>query len=282
MRTKQSKANREARAAGKARQVRSSALGKLLIMLAVVAAIVFGVAIFFKVNTIEVQGNSVYSADQIIEASQIQQGDNLLTVNKALAVGNIKAALPYVEDVSIARSLPDGIIIQVRESVISFAVMTDTNACWLIGPGGKALERIEPAAFNENPHINGLLISSPTAGDSVSSPTPTALAAALDVMKELDGTGLLEHIRVIDVEKEYDMTLWYDDRYEIKLGGTDEMAYKIRYLCSILDQLSEFQAGTIDLTQATQKRATFQPAACTEGMQTIKSAFFAEFFRIFY
>ena len=143
MRTKQSKANREARAAGKARQVRSSALGKLLIMLAVVAAIVFGVAIFFKVNTIEIQGNTVYSADQIIEASQIQQGDNLLTVNKALAVGNIKAALPYVEDVSIARSLPDGIIIQVRESVVSFAVMTDTNAAWLIGPGGKALERIE-------------------------------------------------------------------------------------------------------------------------------------------
>ena len=248
MRTKQSKANREARAAGKARQVRSSALGKLLIMLAVVAAIVFGVAIFFKVNTIEIQGNTVYSADQIIEASQIQQGDNLLTVNKALAVGNIKAALPYVEDVSIARSLPDGIIIQVRESVVSFAVMTDTNACWLVGPSGKALERIEPAAFNENPHINGLLIS-------------TALAAALDVMKELDGTGLLEHIRVIDVEKEYDMSIWYDERYEIKLGGTDELAYKIRYLCSILDQLSEFQAGTIDLTQAAQKRATFQPAA---------------------
>ena len=34
MRTKQSKANREARAAGKARQVRSSALGKLLITVA--------------------------------------------------------------------------------------------------------------------------------------------------------------------------------------------------------------------------------------------------------
>ena len=198
MRTKQSKANREARAAGKARQVRSSALGKLLIMLAVVAAIVFGVAIFFKVNTIEIQGNTVYSADQIIEASQIQQGDNLLTVNKALAVGNIKAALPYVEDVSIARSLPDGIIIQVRESVVSFAVMTDTNACWLVGPSGKALERIEPAAFNENPHINGLLISTPTEGEAVSSPTPTALAAALADMAECaEGTLFLdtaEHI----------------------------------------------------------------------------------------
>ena len=233
MRTKQSRTNQEARAAGKARRVRSGALGKLLIMLAIVAAVVFGVAIFFKVSTIEVQGNTVYSSEGIVEASQIQPGDNLLTVNKALAVGNIKAALPYV----------------------------DTNTCWLIGPSGKALERIEPAAFNEYPHINGLLLSGPTMGQSVASPTPTALAAALDVLSELDGTGLLEHIRALDMEKEYDITLWYDDRYEIKLGGTDELAYKIRYLCSILDQLSEYQAGTIDLTQAAQKKATFQPAA---------------------
>lgn len=261
MRTKQSRTNKEARAAGKARRAHSTALGKLLIMLAVVAAVVFGVAIFFKVNTVEVQGNTVYSAEQIVEASQLRKGDNLLTVNKALAVGNIKAALPYVEEVSIARSLPDGIIIRVRESTLSFAVMTDTNAAWLIGPGGKALERIEPAAFNEVPHIAGLLISSPTAGAEVSSPEPTALAAALSVLKELDGTGLLEHIHVIDVEKEYDIILQYDQRYEIRLGGTDDMAYKIRYLGSILDELSEFQAGTIDLTQAAQKKATFQPSA---------------------
>ena len=260
MRTKKSQMNQESRTAGKARRVRSGVLGKLLIMLAIVAAVVFGVAIFFKVNTIEVQGNTVYSAEQIVEASQIRQGDNLLTVNKALAVGNIKAALPYVEDVSIARSLPDGIIIQVRESTICFAVMTDTNAAWLIGPGGKALERIEPAAFNEYPQIDGLLIASPTAGQSVSSSSPTALSAVLSVMSELDGTGLLEHIRAINVEKEYDIVVWYDDRYEIKLGGTDEMAYKIRYLCAILDQLSEYQAGTIDLSQAAEKKATFQPS----------------------
>ena len=33
---------------------------RLLIMAAIVAAVIFGVAIFFKVNTVEVQGNPVF------------------------------------------------------------------------------------------------------------------------------------------------------------------------------------------------------------------------------
>ena len=207
------------------------------------------------------QGNSVYSADQIIEASQIQQGDNLLTVNKALAVGNIKAALPYVEDVSIARSLPDGIIIQVRESVISFAVMTDTNACWLIGPGGKALERIDASLQEQYPQIIGVTLNNPTAGQTVTAVNQSALDAVLSLFSELDGTGILEHTASVNVEKEYDMVLQYDDRYEIDLGSTDRLDYKVQYLQAILKELSDFQAGTIDLTLSEANRAKFHPKA---------------------
>ena len=44
----------------KNRRPSSGVAVRLIIMLAVVAAIVFGVAIFFKVTTIEVQGNTLY------------------------------------------------------------------------------------------------------------------------------------------------------------------------------------------------------------------------------
>ena len=325
--------------AGKRRP--SSGVGsRLLIMAAIVAAVIFGVAIFFKVNTVEVQGNAIYSAEEVRSASGIQKGDNLFTLNKEAAAGSIKASLPYVETVSIIRFLPDKIVIEVKESDATFAVTTDTNTTWLINSVGKALEQIsdsapdnvltaEPTApdaeapveepveqpventDSENagedeaqqpsenpdaasgeqtqqpsdtadtagrdtaaeasaadnsaiqadgkriPRILGVTVNSPTVGSVVTATNPASLNAALAVIAELDGTGLLDHIVSINAEKEYDIVLQYDGRYEIRLGGTEELSYKIDYLTVILSKLSDFQAGVIDLTFSDSSEARF-------------------------
>lgn len=313
---------------------------RLLIMAAIVAAVIFGVAIFFKVNTVEVQGNAIYSAEEVRSASGIQKGDNLFTLNKEAAAGSIKASLPYVETVSIIRFLPDKIVIEVKESDATFAVTTDTNTTWLINSVGKALEQIsdsapdnvltaEPTApdaeapveepveqpventDSENagedeaqqpsenpdaasgeqtqqpsdtadtagrdtaaeasaadnsaiqadgkriPRILGVTVNSPTVGSVVTATNPASLNAALAVIAELDGTGLLDHIVSINTEKEYDIVLQYDGRYEIRLGGTEELSYKIDYLTVILSKLSDFQAGVIDLTFSDSSEARF-------------------------
>lgn len=313
---------------------------RLLIMAAIVAAVIFGVAIFFKVNTVEVQGNAIYSAEEIRSASGIQKGDNLFTLNKEAAAGSIKASLPYVETVSIIRFLPDKIVIEVKESDATFAVTTDTNTTWLINSVGKALEQISDSALgsaltaeptapdaeapveepveqpventdsenagedeaqqpSENPdaasgeqtqqpsdtadtagrdtaaeasaadnsaiqadgkripRILGVTVNSPTVGSVVTATNPASLNAALAVIAELDGTGLLDHIVSINTEKEYDIVLQYDGRYEIRLGGTEELSYKIDYLTVILSKLSDFQAGVIDLTFSDSSEARF-------------------------
>lgn len=139
---------------------------RLIIMLAVVAAIVFGVAIFFKVTTIEVQGNTLYSAEDVIAASGIEPGDNLLLVNKATTAGNILAALPYVEEVrGIVRSLPETVVIQIQESEASFAVQTDVNTTWLVNSRGKALEKVEGELPEGQPQILGVSVKAPAGGD---------------------------------------------------------------------------------------------------------------------
>ena len=234
--------------------------GRLLIMAAVVAAVVFGVAIFFKVNTIEVQGNAVYSAEQIIKASGIEKGDNLLTINKPTAAGSITAALPYIESVSIGRTLPDTVVIKVQETDATFAVTTDTNTVWLINPSGKAIEKVNTLSSEEYSQLLGVTINNPAAGQKVTAVNQANLDAALAVLSALDGTGITEHIASLDVTKDYDIVLWYGDQYEIRLGGTEQLDYKVQYLSAILGKLSDYQQGTIDLTlSGEEKTATFRP-----------------------
>lgn len=321
----------------------SNVAGRLVIMLALVAAVVFGVAVFFKVSRVEVQGNSLYSAEQVVQASGIEAGDNLLTLNKATVAGNIITQLPYVEKVSVGRSMPDAVILEVQESTARFAVMSDTNVIWLINSSGKALERYDgltdvtaaqtptdetpvetpteeaaveapaeetpadtaqpeetaadstadtpadetaadtaadgadtdpvqtatretgdaasPLAQTGVPYILGVTVQNPSAGSQVTAVNQQALDAALAVLAEFNGTGLLGHVASINVEKDYNIVVWYDDQYEIQLGGTEKLDYKVQYLLAILEQLSEYQAGTIDLTLTGDDVARFHPRA---------------------
>ena len=316
----------------------SNVAGRLVIMLALVAAVVFGVAVFFKVSRVEVQGNSLYSAEQVVQASGIEAGDNLLTLNKATVAGNIITQLPYVEKVSVGRSMPDAVILEVQESTARFAVMSDTNVIWLINSSGKALERYDgltdvtaaqtptdetpvetpteeasveapagempadtaqpeetsadstadapadtaadgadtdpvqtatretgdaasPLTQTGVPYILGVTVQNPSAGSQVTAVNQQALDAALAVLAEFDGTGLLGHVASINVEKDYNIVVWYDDQYEIQLGGTEKLDYKVQYLLAILEQLSEYQAGTIDLTLTGDDVARFHPRA---------------------
>ena len=249
----------KARRDSKARRTSSGVLPRILIMLAIVAAVILGVAVFFKVNMVEVQGNTIYASDRVVQASAIEIGDNLLTLNKAEAVGNIKAALPYVEEVSIGRVMPDTVVILVKESEASFAVRVNDGSVWLMNTKGKALERIEASEFETRPRIEGIEVQPPVMGQPMSAEEEAKLTAALTVLGSLDGSGLLEHIASVNVEKDYDIVVWYEDRYEILLGGSQEMDYKMQYLTAILDQLSEYQAGTIDLTLTDSSKASFRP-----------------------
>ena len=85
------------------------------------------------------------------------------------------------------------------------------------------------------------------------------LDAALAVLSGLDGTGFWSTWRPSTWKRTTTSSCSMTTGTRSRLGGTDDLAYKIQYLTSILAELSDFQAGTIDLTDAANKKATFQP-----------------------
>ena len=75
---------REQRKKKRRRKIGLTVVLILLMLLAIAFLIVWKV---FTVENVVVEGNELYSSEQIVEASQIQPGDNLLLVDDFLANG---------------------------------------------------------------------------------------------------------------------------------------------------------------------------------------------------
>ncbi len=83
--------------------------------------------------------------------------------------------------------------------------------------------------------------------------------AAIAVLGLVEDSRFAKEIVTLDVSTSYDIILWYGTQYQIKLGNTEQLAYKMQYLQGVLNELESYQSGIIDLTFTEDKRAHFQP-----------------------
>jgi cell division protein FtsQ len=245
----------------KRRKKRGSGVwARLLTMLAVVAAVVFCIAIFFKVDQFDVTGNERYSADEIVAASGLEQGGNLLMFSRSEVAAQIQAKLPYITEVRVHRALPDTVTIEVVECS-PVAVISDAyGAQWLMSSDGRLLEQAETATAAQYPQVTGAIAVEPQAGQSLVTEDSSTTYALCTLLEALDGSSVQDKIVSVDVEKIYALTMMYGEQYEIDLGGTDDLDYKFAYLEQILEELKKQNpdaSGQIDLTLETDKVARF-------------------------
>lgn len=246
---------------------RDRLLIQLLTVTAVVAALVLGMSVFFKVGTITVAGAETYSAWAIREASGISEGDNLLTFSKAKAGARIQAELAYVDDVRIGIKLPDTVIIYIEELDVSYAMESTQGDWWLINSEGRVVEQITASAAGNHTQVLGVRLEEPRVGNTAEAadevPQETLasgelvplsvtgaqrLSSALQILKALEANDIVGQAASVDVTSLEDVTLWYGSRYEVLLGDTDNMEYKIACMNDAILELSEYQSGILDIS----------------------------------
>ena len=76
------------------RRGRFGFLYRILSVLAICAAIVAALTLFFKVDTIRMSGANRYSKQEIVDASGVKVGDNLFLLNKFDMAQRILKKLP--------------------------------------------------------------------------------------------------------------------------------------------------------------------------------------------
>lgn len=240
---------------------------RIIIMACVVVAFLLSMIIFFRVRTVEVQGNQYYSAEEVIQAAGIASGDNLLTLSRGEIAGNVIAQLPYVKSVRVTRTLPDTVVITVSEDETTFAVTDAGGKYYLITAAGKATEQVEELDAKAHILIQDLVIQPAVIGEQVhvvesadATVSPYEQLDALTVLlREIEAAKLEKDITVVSVPSAFNLTVWYEDRFEVRLGTTDDLAYKLEYLKVVVQEQKEYTTGIIDLTFSSGPEAHVMP-----------------------
>ncbi len=210
----------------------------------------------------------VQTEAEIVAASGISIDDNLLSLSKAAVASQIHAKLPYINEIQIRKKLPNTVIITVSEFTVTYGIQDEHGLWWLISREGRVLERANEQSVKGHLTVTGMPIETPQIGDYIKPvATPGAdlseIAAKRDatvaVLPLLEQSSFAKEIVSLDVSTSYDLILWYGTQYEIKLGNTENLSYKLNYLASVLAELGAEKSGTIDLTFTEDNKGHFLP-----------------------
>ena len=237
---------------------------------AVVLALLFGMSIFFKVDTVTVTGNEKYTAWDVMEASGIQKGDSLLTLNEAKINSHVIDRLPYVNKVRVGIKLPDTVKIEIVELDVAYAIEADDGSWWFMGVDGRIVEKTNSADAELHTKILGVKITAPEVGQKVQAAQPVSeettpegdtipvviqasqqLDVAVSIVQYLETCGVLGEVASVDVGDLSDIELWYGERYQVTLGDSTQLSKKISSMKAAIDKMDDYQKGILDVSFTT-------------------------------
>lgn len=243
---------------------------RLATMTAVVIALVLGVSVFFKVDTVEVSGCDLYSAWSIRQASGIEDGENLLTLSRSKAAGKIIAAFPYVDSVRIGIKLPGTVTIEITEVQVTYCLEAEDGTWWQISSSGKVVAEATADETENHTRIIGVVIKNPEVGtaatalensgartDEEGNVIPVTvtqaqrLELALNIAQYMEDNEIIGQAASIDVTDYGNILLWYGQKYQVLLGDNTQLSYKITLMKKAIDS-GQISSGILDVTLTVQ------------------------------
>ena len=210
-------------------------------ILLVVLLTVLGTSVFLKIIVIDVTGSTKYSDSDIISVSGIALGDNILRINTEAAASGIKSAMPYIENVEIAYSLPDKVHIKIKESTF-FAAINGYSGVALINSVGKVIDYVDIA-----PHSSiGIIGFSPSEVNvgsqlKANSDDETKLRHLLEVLAAVEASTSYMDVNFIDVTNIGRISIGYQNRYTVIIGSSSEASGKLAILPERIAQFEKHE-----------------------------------------
>ncbi len=224
-------------------------LNAILGFLVIVVAVIFVMSVFFRVSDIRVEGNEHYTDQEIINASGIEEGDNLFFFDKFSALSRAYTKLPYLEEVTVDRRLPNRVTINVVECK-AMAYLSVGDEQWTIDHNCKVLGKAVETELGDLIPIYGIEPGTLMIGEKLerADDNEEMVDYLAFLLLELQERGIAAETRRIDFTDPYRVSFALGEKYNVIVGGPMKLDHKFAMLFSVLNQLKEGDAGTIDVS----------------------------------
>lgn len=216
------------------RQRWTNVYGLVVILLVLTAGITISYTFLFNISEIRVAGQSdMYTAEEIVEASGIKEGDNLLRLDCKKSAQRILDKLLYVETADVDRKFPSSLEITVTRCIPAFNVNYGSGTL-LVSKKGKILADnnfITP----DLPIIYGLDPADKTPGKTAASENKhkneafEALIASIVKMGD-------DKIMTVDMSDEHSIMVKYKNEMIFKMGNWNDVEYKLNLAEEVMKQ----------------------------------------------
>ena len=202
--------------------------------------------VFFRVKEISVTGNSMYTDEEIILASGIEEKANMFSFSEKSVEQSIKDSLPYVGSVTVKRDLPSGIVIEIEEEkTVMYTVLNGDY--YLLSVSSKISSVPSGAIKLITGSVNRCLVGQP-----LTFMDERTRDSILEMYSVLSDNEMEYYIREINIASRFDISMQYTDRFDVYIGDMDNFEIKIPFLAKVIDELYEDDKGSIDLSSHTE------------------------------
>lgn len=203
---------------------KSSLRFSLLIIFSGILAVIFLKTSLFEIKNVEVKNNYIVSKDEIVTLANVR-GENIFLISKKKIKENI-ASNPYVKEIKIQRSLPDEVVIDVKEKEIKGLIKLK-NSFINVDRDGNMVQVVNQFPNCKLPLIEGVKIEQYEPNKSIVGEDENKLKALKSVLTLTDYMEYKKLIYSINISDPFNIKLTTINNLEIYIGDWNNMQYKL-------------------------------------------------------
>lgn len=216
----------------------------LLLLVLCITAVVLLNTVLFPVEKITVKGESIYTTEEILNASAVNKADKLFAISETKINKLVTTKLPFIKEVKLNKKLPNEITLTVIPDLEKFS-FSHENQFVVTSESYKFLE--QQANQKEGTIVvQGVELVPNGVGEEITFKDEDKKDSFLSLINYLTKYELT--VVGVDVSNLAQLKATINSGIEVNFGTSKDIDYKVQYLKAALKTIKEDAKGTIDFS----------------------------------